>query len=203
MQGDTYCYTIKQIDDYLATTGLSGFALDNERRRLIDRLSVRLSGTVDPESDVFSGLDKARSLMKAGFTRYEMMIEFMKDRREGEYDADEYKAVPTPKAINDGFLDMAALLFDRGTEIHNAKFVYCSESIEMKFDSIPGLKFGIEIFYDTPDLMYVDATGNTTTKYSTAKPGNPKVYVCEEMPAYDVNSLVSYIDTHVKNWKER
>ena len=158
MQGDTYCYTIKQIDDYLAKTGLSGFALDNERRRLIDRLSVRLSGTVDPESDVFSGIDKARSLMKSGFARYEKVIELMKPRREGDYDVEEYKAVPTPKAINDGFLDMAALLFDRGTEIHNAKFVYCSESIEMKFDSIPGLKFGIEIYYDTPDLMYVDAT---------------------------------------------
>ena len=202
MQGDTNFYTIKQIDDYLATTGLSGFALENERHRLIDRLSVRMSGTVDPESDVFSGLDKARSLMKDGFARYEMMIAFMKPRREGEYDVNEYKAVPTPKAINDGFLDMAALLFDRGTEIHNAKFVYCSESIEMKFDSIPGLKFGIEIFYDTPDLMYVDATADKTPKYSTDKPGKPKVDVCE-MTAYDVNSLVSYIDTHVKNWKER
>lgn len=202
MQGDTYCYTIKQIDDYLAKTGLSGFALDNERRRLIDRLSVRLSGTVDPESDVFSGLDKARSLMKAGFARYEMMIAFMKPRREGEYDVNEYKAVPTPKAINDGFLDMAALLFDRGTEIHNAKFVYCSESIEMKFDSIPGLKFGIEIFYDTPDLMYVDATVDTTTNGYTANPDNTKFYV-SEMPAYDVNSLARYIDEHVRCWKER
>jgi hypothetical protein len=202
MQGDTYCYTIKQIDDYLATTGLSGFALENERRRLIDRLAVRLSGTVDPESDVFSGLDKARSLMKAGFARYEKMIERMKAHREGNYDVEEYKAVPTPKAINDGFRDMAALLFDRGTEIHNAKFVYCSESIEMKFDSIPGLKFGIEIFYDTPDMMYVDATVDTTTKGYTANPGNTKFYV-SEMPAYDVNSLTSYIDQHVKYWEER
>ena len=202
MQGDTYCYTIKQIDDYLATTGLSGFALDNERRRLIDRLSVRLSDTVDPESDVFSGRDKAQSLMKAGFDRYEMMIEFMKARREGEYDVEKYKAVPTPKAINDGFLDMAALLFDRGTEIHNAKFVYCSESIEMKFDSIPGLKFGIEIFYDTPDLMYVDATVDTTTENYVANPDNTKFYV-SEMPAYDVNLLASYIDQHVKEWKNR
>ena len=202
MQGDTYCYTIKQIDDYLMTTGLSGVALDNERRRLIDRLSVRLSGTVDPESDVFSGLDKAQSLMKDGFARYEKMIEFMKISHVGDYDVDEYKAVHTPKYINDGFLKMAAFLFDRGTEIHNAKFVFCSESIEMTFDSIPGLKFVIEIFYDTPDLMYVDATVNTTTKYYTENPDKPKVYVCE-MPAYDVNSLSHYIDEHVKCWKER
>lgn len=202
MQGDTYCYTIKQIDDYLEKTGLSGFALDNERRRLIDRLSIRLSGTVDPESDVFSGLDKARSLTKAGFARYEKMIEIMKIRREGDYDVEEYKAVPVPKDINDGFLDMAALLFDRGTEIHNAKFVFCHESIEMKFDSIPGLKFGIEIFYDTPDLMYVDATVDTTTNGYTANPDNTKFYV-SEMPAYDVNSLARYIDEHIKCWKER
>lgn len=193
MQGDTYCYTIKQIDDYLATTGLSGFALENERRRLIDRLSVRLSGTVDPESDVFSGCDKAQSLMKDGFARYEKLIELMKISHEGYYDVEEYKAVPTPKYINDGFLKMAAFLFDRGTEIHNAHFEYCHESIEMKFDSMPGLKFGIEIFYDTPDLMYVDYTINTTTKYYD---------VCE-MPAYDVTSLASYIDMHVKDWKKR
>ena len=202
MQGDTNFYTIKQIDDYLATTGLSGFALENERHRLIDRLSVRMSGTVDPESDVFSGLDKARSLMKDGFARYEKMLDLINSSHEGEYNFEKYIAVPTPKDINDGFLKMAALLFDRGTEMHNTKFVFCCESIEMKFDSIPGLKFGIEIFYDTPDLMYVDATADKTPKYSTDKPGKPKVDVCE-LTAYDVNSLVSYIDTHVKNWKER
>lgn len=202
MQGDTYCYTIKQIDDYLETTGLSGIALENERRRLIDRLSVRLSGTVDPESDVFSGRDKAQSLMKAGFARYEKMIELMKVRLEGDYDVEEYKVVSTPTDINDSFLNMAAWLFDRGIEIHNAKFVFCHESIEMKFDSILGLKFSIEIFYDTPELMYVDAIVDTTTKNYTANPDNTKFYV-SEMPAYDVNSLASYIDAHVKDWKER
>jgi hypothetical protein len=72
----------------------------------------------------------------------------------------------------------------------------------MKFESIPGLKFGIEIFYDTPDLMYVDAIVDTTTKNYTANPDNTKFCV-REMLAYDVNSLTLYIDAIVKCWKER
>ena len=131
-----------------------------------------------------------------------MMIEVMKAHRQGNYDIEEYKAIPAPKDINDGFLDMAALLFDRGTEIHSPKFIYCSESIEMKFESIPGLKFAVEIFYDTPDKMYVDAQVDTTTKDYAANPDNTKFYV-SEMPAYDVNSLACFIDTYVKAWKER
>ena len=177
---DAKCYTIKQIDDLLASSGMSGFALETERNCLIDRLKTRLAIRNKCDGNI-SGNKKIDVLIGAGFFNYEKLIYLI--------DRDRTPVFP-PNTLASGFKDMAAALLDMLEGVSGAKFVFSDESMEFKFRDSNSIGFSFEIFYDSVETVFVSAE----------VPLNPfdassgfRLYA-DDISTNDIDAAMEYID---------
>ncbi len=195
MAFDTNFYTIKQIDDYLATTKLKGFALEAERNRLIYRLKVRLCVANNPDLGIYSAHDIVVAVMETGFDKYGKMLSIL-------YKKSRRKKTPVypPFDLKTKFVDMVERIHANGIALNHPKFVFCDDSIEILFYPIPWLKISIESFYDSPLDTYVAAIIQPSEDAIKNKKIETSYYV-HKVDAFDVNALMEFIQAamHVRD----
>ena len=143
VQKETECYTIKQVDDYLATTGLSGFALESERNRLIERLKTRLKVINEPDSNVLPSDTRVDALFDIGFSKYEKACELCEDT-----------PVRCPAELKEKFCKIVERLLDAVPGVHLPKFVFGGDEIEFKFQDQYGITFSFVVDYQYPSTTY-------------------------------------------------
>ena len=152
VQKETECYTIKQVDDYLATTGLSGFALESERNRLIERLKARLKVINEPDSNVLPSDARVDALFDIGFSKYEKACILL-----------ENAPVRCPPAeLKEKFCKMVEHLLDSVPGVHLPKFVFSEDDIEFHFHGQYGIHFGFVTYYRFPSTTCAMASFHYT-----------------------------------------
>lgn len=172
---ETECYTIKQVDDYLATTGLSGFALESERNRLIERLSARLKVINEPDSNVLPTDARVDALFDIGFSKYEKASELCWDT-----------TASCPAELKEKFCKMVESLLDSVPGVHLPKFVFGLDEIEFKFQSQYGITFSFVVDYQYLSTTYAIACFHYTGH-------KPNLY-CHPIGDCDAKKALDFID---------
>lgn len=199
MTFDTNFYTIKQIDDYLATTKLNGFALEAERNRLIHRLKVRLCVANNPDLGIYPVPDIVVAVMENGFGEYSKVLSLL-SKKSRHKKTPVYPLVYPPFDLKTKFVDMVVRIHAKGIALNHPKFVFCDESIEILFYPLPWLKISIESFYNSPLDTYIAAIIQPSED-AIKKKKIETLYYVHKVDAYDVNALLEFIHAvmHVRD----
>lgn len=143
--GDSGCYTVKQVDEYLESSGLSGFALESERNRLIGRLRSRLAAMSGQGTLPFD--ERNTMLMELGYARYEKAADML-----------ELGAVPPPLGLPGKFVGLANALHEKGIAMEGLNFLFTHDELEMMFRTRPGMEFSVIAEYDHPGETHAMCT---------------------------------------------